>query len=261
VITTLRERISDYEEIADTKLLKKLPIIIVCNGRSFRKLTAPLQKPFSTHFLEMMCAIMLKLCQEIDGSVIGYTFNDEIIIVSRNDNSIDTEAWYDNRIQKIVSVVSSIATLECLRLSKSKEINFFGDPIFITKTFAVPNITEAINTLILKQQQAFNIAVYNTCFYELGKRYSSDVVNQTLADKSTQSKLEILSDECNIDFNMIGLPFIRGVAAYRAPKIIHTDGGDKIRNKLILDTDLPLFAKDQNFLSNILNFGKGIVKI
>jgi tRNA(His) guanylyltransferase len=261
VISTLRERISDYEDISDIKLLKKLPVIIVCNGRSFRKLTSPLQKPFSKQFLELMCGIMLKLCQEIDGTVFGYTFNDEIVIVSRNDSSLDTEAWYDNRIQKIVSAASAIATLECLRLSKSKEIHFFGDPIFITKTFVVPNITEAINTLVLKQQAAFQIALYNTCFYELIKRYSVGVVNQTLADKSTQSKLEILSDECNIDFNIIGLPFRQGVATYRAPKVINTDGDDKIRNKLIIDTDLPLFAKDQNFLSNILNFGKGIVKI
>jgi tRNA(His) 5'-end guanylyltransferase len=261
VITTLRERISDYEDITDLKLLTKLPIIIIVNGRSFRKLTAPLQKPFATHFLELMCGVMLKLCQEIDGSVFGYTFNDEIVIISRNDNSLDTNAWYDNRVQKIVSATSSIATLEFVRLAKTKDTNFFGDPIFTTKTFAVPSITEAINTLVLKQQQDYNTALYNTCFYELIKRYSVDAVNQTLMDKSLQAKIELLSDECGIDFSSIGSPFRKGVAAYRAPKIINTEAGDKIKNSLILDTALPVFVKDQAFLSNILNFGKGIVKI
>jgi tRNA(His) 5'-end guanylyltransferase len=261
VITTLRERISSYEEIVDTKLLPKLPVIIVCNGRSFRKLTAPLQKPFSTAFLELMCGIMLKLCQEIDGTVFGYTFNDEIVIIARNDNTLDTTPWYDNRIQKIVSATSSIATLECIKLAKTKDINFFGDPIFTTKTFAVPTITEAINTLVLKQQTAYNAALYNACFYELIKRYSVDAVNQTLIEKSTQSKLELLSDECGIDFSLVGSPFRRGVASYRAPKIINSNGEDKIKNSLIIDSDLPVFVKDQNFLSTILNSGKGIVKI
>lgn len=261
MITTLRERISSYEEVSDFKLLTKLPIIIIVNGRSFRKLTAPLQKPFSTQFLELMCGIMLKLCQEIDGTVFGYTFNDEIVIVLRNDNSIDTNAWYNNKVQKIVSVVSSLATLECVRLAKSIDINFFGDPIFTTNVFAVPNITEAINALVLKQTQAYQVALNNTCFYELIKRYSVDAVYQTLIDKTTQSKLEILNDECGIDFGSIGAPFRRGVGAYRTAKITNYDGEDKIKNSLIIDLELPIFTKDQNFLSTILNFGKGIVKI
>src|ERR1700733_11134947 len=112
MLTTLKERIQSYQEIVDHKLLPKLPVITIVNGRSFRKTTSLLVKPFDIKFFEILTATAVKLMQEIDGSMFGYSFNDEIVIVSRNDKNIDTHPYYDNRIQKIVSAASSIATYE-----------------------------------------------------------------------------------------------------------------------------------------------------
>ncbi len=38
-INTLKERIKSYEDLTDYKLMPKVPVIIVLNGRSFRKCT------------------------------------------------------------------------------------------------------------------------------------------------------------------------------------------------------------------------------
>lgn len=261
VINTLRERIESYEEEADKKLLKKVPVVLIINGRSFKKITSLLVKPFSTEFMELMCATMIKLSHEIDGTTFSYTFNDEIVIVSRNDKNLETGAWYDNRIQKMVSAASSIATLEFNRMAGINKVQLFGDPVFTTKAFVVPNITEAINLLISKQQQAFHAALHLACFYELlKKKHDPDTVRQTLAEKSASGKIEILFEECNIDFNNYPLPFKRGVAAYRVPKVVQTADGEELKNKLIVDMELPLFVKEHNFLGTIFNTGHDIIR-
>ncbi len=259
-IFSLRDRIRSYQEQSDFRLLKKLPIITIVNGRSFKKTTSLLHKPFDQKFLEVMSGVMIKLCCEIDGTVFAYSFNDEIIIVSRNDQHIDTLAWLDNKIQKIVSTVSSIATLEFVKIAKLKELNIFGDPIFTTNVFVVPNLIEVINLLISKQQQAFHSALSMACFYELIKTHSVNVVKETLAEKSAQEKAELLM-ESGKDFNAYALPFRRGVAAYRMQKLVQTANGEEMRNKLVIDLELPLFTKDAEFLTNIINSGKDIIRL
>lgn len=260
VINTLRERIQSYESISDYKLISKLPLIIIINGRSFKKTTSLLTKPFSSDFIEIIGAVMIKLAQEIDGSTFLYSFNDEIVVVSRNDQNIDTNPWYDNRIQKIVSASASIATCEFNKIAKIKELPSVGDSIFTSHAFVVPNVTEAINVLIAKQQQAFHAALHLACFYELIKKYEPDIVKQTLNEKTPQAKAEILFEECNIDFNNYPLPFRRGAACYRVPRVIATETGEEIKNKLTIDTELPLFTKDHDFLSNIFRTGRDIFR-
>lgn len=262
VINTLRERIDSFEELTNLKLLNKLPVIIILNGRSFKKVTSLLNKPFDPKFMELMCGTMIKLSQEIDGAFFSYCYNDEIIIISRNDQTIDTEPYYGNSIQKIVSASAAIATFEFNRLARTNNVQIFGDPIFTAKTFVVPNIMEAINTLIMKQQSCFHSALSMACFYELLKKYDLDTVKQTLLGKSTSSsKAEILFEVCGIDFNIYPLPFKRGVACYRAPKIINFEGDEKIKNSFIIDKEVPIFTKNHDFLRSIFRDGRDIFRV
>ena len=53
-MNSLKERFSSYEAIGDAKLPKRLPVIIVLNGRGFRKTTSLLEKPHSDLYTEMM---------------------------------------------------------------------------------------------------------------------------------------------------------------------------------------------------------------
>jgi len=260
VINTLRERIELYEEPTKLKLMKKLPVITVVNGRSFKKATSLLTKPFDPAFMEIMCGTMIKLAQEIDGTVLGYLFNDEVIVVSRNDQTNDTEAYYDNKVQKIVSATSSIATLELNRLAKQNDVSLFGDPIFTAKTFVVPNITEVINLLIHFQQRAFHTALWNASFYELLKKYDIETVKKMLLNRSAEEKAEILYAERDISFNSYPLPFRRGVLTYRKPqRVASSDEGEIFKNKLHIDMEIPLFTKEHEFLGDIFS-GRGIIR-
>jgi tRNA(His) 5'-end guanylyltransferase len=256
-IFSLKDRISSYEEISNYKLLSKLPIIIQINGRSFSKITSLLDKPYCEDFSKCMNSTMLQLCLEIEGAVFGYHFNDEIIIVAKNDQNMDTIPWYDNKIQKITSVTSSVATLHFSNLANAMDLNLMGDPIFLSHVYTVPNTLEAINVIISKQLQNFQTALQLACFYELLKKYNKDTIKDMLSGLTSDEKIDLLLQECDINFNDYPIAFRRGAASYRAPKLINND---IVKNKWIINEELPIFTQDNSFLVNIVKNGADIIR-
>ena len=247
--TSLTDRINSYQELNDYQLIKRLPVIIVINGRSFSKTTSLLDKPYSPAFMELMAASMVKLCNEVDGIVFSYTFNDQIVLILKNDQNANTEAWYGNKIQSIVSATSSIATLEFNKVKDINGVNIIGDAIFTAKTFVVPNTVELINTIIHMQQNCFHAALSQAAFYELLKIHGSDKSKKILNGKNPKQKAEILFNECGVEFNNYPLPFKRGIATYKAPKI--NPYNNEIKHKFIINDELPLFTQEKNWLFSI----------
>lgn len=257
---TLKNRIQTYEKVSNYTLLNRVPLIITINGRSFSKTTSLLDKPFSTPFIECMSSCLLKVAQEIEGCLFGYCFNDEIVLVLKNDTNDGNDSWYNNEIQKIVSVIASITTLQFNNYAKTSELNILGDAIFLANVFAVPYIMEAVNVLVAKQQLAFQKAVQFACFYELLKKFNKNDIREMLSGTNTDEKINLLQQEANIDFNEYSPIFKRGVACYRAPSLLEYNGEEIVKNKWKLDLDLPIYTKDHSFLSSILKNGSDIFR-
>ena len=252
----LKDRVESYQEQSEYKLLNKLPVIISVNGRSFSKITSLLDKPYTSSFAECMWATTLKLCSEIEGAIFAYQYNDEIVIVLRNDQSLETEPWLDNKVQKISSISASIATLYFNKYSVDANLNLLENPQFYSKVFTVPNISEAINTIVYKQQQNFHTSIQLSCFYELLKKHDKMSIKEMMQGLSFDEKVELLQQECGVDFNHYPSFFRRGVACYKIPKVI----GDAMKNKWTINGELPIFTKDQSFLSNIFRNGADIFR-
>jgi tRNA(His) guanylyltransferase len=253
----LSNRIEGYQNISDHKLLPRVPLIISVNGRGFSKITNLLDKPYDQKFGECILNTMLRLCTDVEGTIFGYQHNDEIVLVLRNDQSQETLPWYENSVQKICSVVSSIATLHFNKCATAIDLNLMGESIFTSQIFAVPNIVEAINTLIYKQQHNFHTSIQFACFYELLKKYDKNTIKDMLSGLSIDERKDLLQQECSIDFNDYPDVFKRGAACYKVPKIME---GGNVRNKWMINPDLPIFTKDQSFLSNIFKNGADIFR-
>lgn len=256
----LKERIAGYESIYNIKFLPKLPVIITVNGRSFSKITSLLDKPFSKEFAEAMCSAMYKSSVEIEGCIFSYWYNDTITFVLRNDQSHETEPWYENKIQSISSITSSLITLYFNNYANSVDMNLMGDALFTSTSFVVPNINEAINTIIHRQQQAMQDSTHFACFYELIKKYNKNEIKEMLNDTSIDDKINLLKQECDIDFNNYPVAFRRGVACFKGPKIVNYQGENLLKNKWILHSQLPIFTSDQTFLKNIFYSGTDILR-
>ena len=252
----LRDRIESYQDSSDQKLLARVPVIICINGRGFGKGTELLDKPYCPKFAECILSTTLRLCNDIEGALFAYQHNDEIVVIARNDQSPETTPWYDNRIQKISSITASIATLHFNRCASTIDLNLVGEAVFTSQVFAVPNIAEAINTMVYKQQRNFHTSIQFACFYELLKKYDKHNIKEMLSGLSIDEKIDLLHQECGIDFNNYPTHFRRGGACYKVPKVT----GDTMKNKWVVNPELPIFTKDQSFLSNIFKNGVDIFR-
>ena len=246
----LRERMLSYEQTFDHKLPSKLPLIININGRSFSKYTSLLDKPFSDKLLEVFYSTCLRLAPEIEGSVFIYCFNDDITVVCRNDQNLETKPWYDNRIQKISSITASLTTNFFNQHINAMDLNVSGDAVFTSQALILPSIIETCNYLINKQQAALHTSIEQSCFYNLLKNFNKMEIKDMLNGLTLDEKIDLLKSKTRINFSNYPQVFRRGFAVYRTPKEL-PDGN--IKYKWGLDPELPLFTNDQNFLLNLIS--------
>jgi len=248
----LKDRIEIYQNNCDFKLLNRLPFIVVVNGRSFSKVTNLVDKPYCPKLAECLSSTLMKLCLEIEGSVFGYQYSDEIVIIVNGE--VNDNGWYNNRIQKITSITSSIATLHFNRCASAIELNLMSEAIFSSQVFAVPSIIEAINLLIFKQQHNFYTSIQFACFYELLKKYDKNTIFNKLRGLNVEEKGDLLLQECGINFSNYPLAFKRGVTCFKANKIEH----GSIKNKWVCDENIPIFTEESEYLNNIIKNNKNI---
>jgi len=252
-----QQRIQEYEKSYDLKIINRLPIIVSCDIRSAHRVTKKLLRPYCDDFLDIMGKSMLNSIMEIDGAVFGYHFSDEISFII---NSNSDDPWYQNRIQKLTSIVSSILSINFFKNLQKGQIDLDGDAIFAINVFPVPTLSEAVNYLILKQQECFQYALTHASLYEFNKLYGKDAANKLLLNKNNNEKLDLLFNECNIDFDKdYSLHFRRGIASYKIPRLNEIE--DIIKYKWILDYNIPTFITDKNFISNILYSGYDVVRV
>ena len=61
-----------YEEISKTKLMRRTPVIIRIDGKSFHTYTKGFARPFDEILIKTMQETTKFLCENIQGCVLGY---------------------------------------------------------------------------------------------------------------------------------------------------------------------------------------------
>lgn len=107
----LAKRMKEYESVSRTKLINRLPVILRLDGKAFHSFTRNFQKPFDKVLIKTMRDTMKYLCENIQGCVLGYTQSDEITLVLVNYEKLNSEPWFDYKVQKICSIAASMATM------------------------------------------------------------------------------------------------------------------------------------------------------
>lgn len=70
-----------YEERAKYKLIRRMPVAIRIDGKSFHTFTRGFRKPFDEILMKSMQDTMKYLCAHVEGCVLGYTQSDEITLI------------------------------------------------------------------------------------------------------------------------------------------------------------------------------------
>lgn len=178
----------------------------------------------------------------------AYTQSDEISLLLTNDDNVDTQAWFDNNLQKLVSLSASIATLAFNKYYYEELYHDFEDDIelyrngifkaqFDSRVFILPK-EEVANYFIWRQQDAV--------------RNSIQMVAQSL-----YSHKELLNKNCNqlqemifqkgVNWNDYETRYKRGLCYIKKPIQI----GEVTRNKFVADLDIPIFTENREYIENL----------
>jgi tRNA(His) guanylyltransferase len=163
IMTRMKE---NYESRSRTYLTRRIPVIVRLDGKAFHTYTKSLTKPFDEGLIEDMQLTATHLCNNIQGAKCVYVQSDEISILLTDYDNINTEAWFDNNVQKMVSVSASMAasSFNQLRLIREFEGDSNGDRLcgiaeniklanFDSRVFTIP-IEEVNNYFIARQRDA-----------------------------------------------------------------------------------------------------------
>ena len=107
----LDERMKKYEYVTRHYLTIRTPVIVRIDGKAFHTFTKGMKKPFDHIFMESMQDTMKYLCENVQGCVLGYCQSDEISLLLIDYDTLETSAWFDNNLSKIISITSSLASV------------------------------------------------------------------------------------------------------------------------------------------------------
>jgi len=155
---SLGDRMKKYERISQSDLMRRTPVIVRLDGKAFHTYTRGCDKPFDMDLHQIRQQTLQHLCETIQGCIIGYSQSDELSLVLKDWDTYDTSAWFDNNLQKIVSVTASECTARWNELVYMQPISetpplaskVRGFAKFDSRAFNVPK-EEVINYLIWRQ--------------------------------------------------------------------------------------------------------------
>lgn len=131
-----------------------LPVIVRLDGKCFSKWTSQLEKPYDNRMIDLMTQVT-KILVEESNARIGYTQSDEISLVLYSED-YTKPIYFDGKIHKIVSVLTSVATywfnefsLNLMPAEVSVDPGFFD-----CRAWTVPNQMEAVNSLLWRECDA-----------------------------------------------------------------------------------------------------------
>ena len=144
-----------YEGVTSTALIRRMPAIIRIDGKAFHTFTAGCDKPFDKAISGAMISACTDLYKNIQNCKIVYTQSDEISILLVDYEKLETNPWFGNNIQKIVSVASSITTAsfnEHYKHPKGKMA------LFDARVFNLPQ-DEVANYFLWRQQDCIRNSI------------------------------------------------------------------------------------------------------
>lgn len=224
------DRMKAYENVSQINLMRKTPVIIRIDGKAFHTYTRGLVKPFDKDLSDAMARTTLLLCKNIQGACFGYTQSDEISILLQDWKSIDTDCWYGNNLQKIVSVSASLATAIFNR-------NFTGRDsyaLFDSRAYNIP-YHEVVNYFIWRA----NDCTRNS----LSSLAQSKFSHKQLQGKNGSEMQEMLWVAHNINWNNTETRYKRGIC-------VVPDGNGSFTT----DFEPPIFTQNRDYIERNFKF-------
>lgn len=247
-----------YSEVFLQQLPTNLPIVLHLTIKNFIRLTKNLEKPYSPRFFTVLSDALLDLVTEVQGCLFGYLFQNQIILIIRNDLTQQSEPWLKNCIQDLSSITASLLTGSISQVLKNNatpiNLDLVGRIVIQTHSYLLPSIEDTIQHLILHQTQSLKQAVDLIAEHQAYHFFGKKVV-KNIANFSTKEKLSFLAKDCQgVTLEDYSSAFTLGIAAYKIKTLINDI---KFQNKWMINWELPkLFSVEgKKLLSEIIEIG------
>ena len=247
----------NYEQISKTRLMRREPVIIRLDGKNFHTYARNFKKPFDHILMETMQQTMKYLCENVSTCVLGYTESDEISLLLIDYKKLNTQAWFDNEVQKMCSVSASMATMifnMIFRKNAEEETENFYEAWNTTKEEEkyINTLLKAVEKGAMFDSRVFNIPKEEVTNYFYWRqldatRNSIQMVGQAnfshkeLHKKSCNDIQDMLYEQKGINWNDFSVPEKRGSCC------IKTENGWSI------DKEIPVFkGEDREYIEKLV---------
>lgn len=247
-----------YEQIPQTKLMRRTPVAIRIDGKAFHTFTRNFDKPFDEILVNSMYDTMKYLCENIQGCVLGYTQSDEITLILVDYKKLNSSAWFDYEVQKMCSIAASMATMAFNKYFYQEALEWYNKmkPTTLTDEQAVVAQLQVYKQAAEKgamfDARCFNIPkeeVTNLLYWRqvdaarnsiqmVARAYFSHAECQ---DKNTTDLQEMLFQKHGINWNDYPVNLKRGACC---SKVWNFKNGEGMRSEWKVDYNIPMFKNE-----------------
>ena len=133
----------NYEKISSYRLMRRTPVIIRIDGNAFHTFTRGFDRPYDVFLQNCMIKTVGYLCQHVHGCVFGYQQSDEISLCLVDYKKLNSQPYFDYKVQKICSITASMATMifnDLFSGVPNKEVyqKVKGKAVFDSRCFNIP---------------------------------------------------------------------------------------------------------------------------
>jgi len=107
---SLGDRMKRYEAVPRISLMRRSCVILRVDGRAFHTFTRGMDRPFDQYLADAMVHAAASTAMEMQGFQMGYHQSDEVSFFLHDFDRLETDAWFGNDLQKMVSITTSLFT-------------------------------------------------------------------------------------------------------------------------------------------------------
>lgn len=242
---SLGDRIKSYEDAYRISLPSRLPIVLRIDGKAFHTYTKGCKRPVDESLVDCMNETAKYLCRNIQGCQIAYVQSDEISVLLNNYQSLSTQPWFENNIQKMVSISSGMASA----VFTSQSGRIWGGvnklAFFDSRAFVLPK-EDVCNYFLWRQQDATRNSV---------QMLARTLYSHKQLENKANAELQELCFQKGINWNDCPTPQKRGRCIIKTKTMkqgTNPKTGEVFtaeRSEWTVDNDIPIFSQDRNYIN------------
>ena len=263
-----------YEQVPKIRLIRRMPVAIRIDGRSFHSFTKGFIRPFDEVLIKSMQRTMKYLCENVQGCVLGYHQSDEITLILVDYKKLNSDAFFDYEVQKVCSIIASMATMAFNKFF-AEEVQHFRKEKFYSDTGEdqYDVYLKAVEKGAMFDARCFNIPKEDCCnmiyWRQLdAARNSIQMVGQAnfshkeLKNKSCNQIQDMLMTEKGINWNDFPTYQKRGSCCIKSDVTttfaeVDEEGkvttGSHERPHWYIDNEIPMFkGADRNYVDKLI---------